>query len=49
MEAEMADVQVGGIDRAALEKALGLDAPIHIQYGRWLGVLPTRIKDSAVF
>ena len=24
-------------DRAALEKALGLDVPIHIQYGRWVG------------
>ncbi len=47
MEGEMADVQVGGIDRAALEKALGLDAPIHIQYGRWLGILPTPEKGFA--
>ena len=23
-------------DRAALEKALGLDVPMHVQYGRWL-------------
>ncbi len=25
------------VDRDALEKALGLDVPIHVQYGRWLG------------
>jgi peptide/nickel transport system permease protein len=24
-------------DRAMIEKALGLDVPIHIQYGRWMG------------
>ena len=28
------------IDRAALEKRLGLDKPLLVQYGRWLGVLP---------
>jgi peptide/nickel transport system permease protein len=28
-----------GVDREALEKALGLDAPQIVQYGRWLGVL----------
>ena len=28
------------IDREALEKALGLDAPVYVQYGRWLGVWP---------
>ena len=28
------------LDRAAIEKALGLDAPVIIQYGRWLGVVP---------
>jgi peptide/nickel transport system permease protein len=28
------------IDRAALEKRLGLDKPLIVQYGRWLGVLP---------
>ena len=31
----------GQIDREALVRHLGLDAPIHVQYGRWLGVLPT--------
>ena len=29
------------IDREALERRLGLDVPIHVQYGRWIGVLPT--------
>jgi peptide/nickel transport system permease protein len=27
------------VDRAAMEKALGLDRPIYVQYGRWLGVV----------
>ena len=27
----------GDIDREGLERALGLDLPIHVQYGRWLG------------
>ena len=25
------------IDRAALERRLGLDVPVHVQYGRWMG------------
>ena len=29
------------IDREALERRLGLDVPVHVQYGRWIGVLPT--------
>ena len=29
------------IDRAAVERILGLDMPVHVQYGRWIGVLPT--------
>ena len=33
---------VGGkMDRAAIEHFLGLDVPVHMQYGRWIGVLPT--------
>ena len=32
---------LGGVDREALEHMLGLDVPVHVQYGRWLGVLPT--------
>ena len=27
----------GGIDREALERRLGLDVPVWVQYGRWLG------------
>ena len=29
----------GGIDRAALERRLGLDVPVWVQYGRWMGGL----------
>ena len=29
------------IDREALERRLGLDVPVYVQYGRWIGVLPT--------
>ena len=29
------------LDREGLERMLGLDAPVHVQYGRWIGVLPT--------
>ena len=28
---------IGDIDREALERMLGLDQPIYVQYGRWLG------------
>jgi len=28
------------VDREAIIKALGLDVPIPVQYGRWIGVLP---------
>jgi len=28
------------LDRAALEHQLGLDAPVLVQYGRWMGFLP---------
>ena len=30
-------VGVGGIDREALERQLGLDVPVYVQYGRWIG------------
>lgn len=33
------------VDRPALEEALGLDAPMFVQYGRWLGVV--RQKDNS--
>ena len=29
------------VDREALEVMLGLDVPVYVQYGRWIGVLPT--------
>ena len=29
--------QGGEIDRAALERRLGLDVPVYVQYGRWIG------------
>ena len=29
------------IDYEALERMLGLDVPVYVQYGRWIGVLPT--------
>ena len=34
-------VGLGNIDREALEHMMGLDVPVHVQYGRWVGVLPT--------
>ena len=34
-------VGLGNIDREAMEHLLGLDVPVHVQYGRWIGVLPT--------
>ncbi len=37
---------VGGVsfevDREAIRKRLGLDVPMHVQYGRWLGIFPNR-------
>lgn len=30
------DAVLQEMDRAAIEKALGIDQPIHVQYGRWL-------------
>ena len=27
----------GEVDREALERRLGLDVPVHVQYGRWIG------------
>ncbi|MDE0117867.1 MAG: ABC transporter permease, partial [bacterium] len=39
MEARLRATQgaTGGIDRAALERRLGLDVPVYVQYGRWVG------------
>ena len=30
-------IGAAGVDRAALEQMLGLDLPVYVQYGRWLG------------
>ena len=32
---------IEGFDREAITRFLGLDVPAHVQYGRWIGVLPT--------
>ena len=38
------------IDREALERSLGLDAPAIVQYGRWIGILPAADgKFSGIF
>ena len=41
MAAQMEFFQAVTIDREALERMLGLDVPVYVQYGRWIGVLPT--------
>jgi len=40
--------EIAEVDRAELEHRLGLDVPMHIQYGRWVGVLrfPDPITDE---
>jgi peptide/nickel transport system permease protein len=37
MVAKMGQFGGGDIDREALEHLLGLDVPVYVQYGRWLG------------
>ena len=41
MVSRMVEAEGGGglIDREALERLLGLDVPVHVQYGRWIGVI----------
>ena len=49
MVGDLAYMGAGDIDREALERKLGLDVPVYVQYGRWIGVLPTpdpTIKES---
>ncbi|GAG26759.1 unnamed protein product, partial [marine sediment metagenome] len=40
----VAAIQAAGtdeeLDRAAIEQSLGLDAPMIVQYGRWMGFIP---------
>ena len=31
------EFEAGTIDREAMERMLGLDVPVHVQYGRWIG------------
>ena len=45
---DVIDVMAGNIgstqmdlDREAVERILGLDVPVYVQYGRWIGVLPS--------
>jgi len=37
LTAQMANFMDPDIDREKLERMMGLDQPIHVQYGRWLG------------
>ena len=41
MRMEMAGGGSDVTDREAMERMLGLDVPAHVQFGRWIGVLPT--------
>ena len=43
VDAIIGEVEAQGVevDRAAIERMLGLDVPAWVQYGRWIGVLPT--------
>ena len=43
VDAIIGEVEAQGVevDRAAIERMLGLDVPAWLQYGRWIGVLPT--------
>ena len=38
---QMIDRGGGELDREVLERALGLDVPVYVQYARWIGVLPS--------
>ena len=40
MAARMRDFGIV-IDRESVGRMLGLDVPVYVQYGRWIGVLPT--------
>ena len=37
MIGDLAYMGAGDIDREALERKLGLDVPVYVQYGRWVG------------
>ncbi len=42
MMGDLAYMGSGPIDREALERALGLDVPVYVQYGRWVGGIVLR-------
>ena len=42
--------QTGDMDRATLERMLGLDQPVHVQYGRWMeGILLRGTLGSSLY
>jgi peptide/nickel transport system permease protein len=41
MVAETTWYRGAAVDREAMERVLGLDVPVYVQYARWIGVLPT--------
>ena len=47
----MMSTEQSGVDREAVERMLGLDVPVYVQYGRWIGVLPTpdRVTGEPLF
>ena len=42
-------ISEGELNRELIEQALGLDAPVYVQYGRWLGVLPWEGEYQGIF
>ncbi len=50
MAKDMVHFTAGSIDREALEHMLGLDVPVYVQYGRWIGdiVLHGSLGESLV-
>ncbi len=40
MAMQAQSISEGVVDRDMIEKTLGLDVPIYVQYGRWLGIVP---------
>ena len=49
MIARIGDAGATNIDIEALKHLRGLDVPIHIQYGRWLGILPQAADKGGQF
>lgn len=49
MAMQATSISEGEVDREAIERLLGLDAPIYVQYGRWLGVVPWQGEYQGIF